>query len=607
MAFCPVCLADYPEDWKRCPKDESALLRSRTIGKYRVDGVIGRGGMGAVYRAYNPDTASDVAIKVLHASTSDQEDARRRFQREAAAVANLRTRHVVTIYDFGADSDGTPYLVMELLKGRTLRRELGAEALPLARVHVLLDGILRGLASAHRAGITHRDLKPDNIFLADTDDGEVVKILDFGIARVERDRAGLTQSGALLGTPAYMAPEQVAGDRDRIGPWTDVYALGVILYEMLAGTIPFAGDNVTEILRRVLARELRPLATACPTLPPRICAVIDRALASEPKARPASADALRDAWEQAHQPFAAATPSESRRRSVAPHDTVGADVLADTQVHDSAPLTDRPPPVTPQTGARPAGRWPLYAGIAGVLVVGAAIAVPLALRRPGHAPGVLDASPPRPIDAAVEGASLAPDAAPAPVPADMARLAGGRVRVGVEAGASDSPDADPAHDVDVAPFLLDRTEVTWRAYGHAPAGVSLDEPARAVTWDEADAYCRALGKRLPTEAEWEHAATRAPLAGARLKGPGVSGPDRVGQHSGDCSPEGVCDLLGNVAEWTADRWRQAGQLDPDPQARAVRGGSFQVAPTEPFYASPKARARMGQGEKDPEVGFRCAR
>ncbi len=300
--YCPVCRSEYPSDWKRCPKDEAALLRDAVIGKYRIDEVLGQGGMGAVYRAFNPDTQSAVAIMLMLAQAASNDAARARFQREAAAVAALRTRHVVTIFDFGAAPDGTLYLVMELLVGHTLRAEIERppDAIPLPRVQALIDGALRGLGAAHRAGITHRDLKPENVFIAETDDGEVTKLLDFGIARVSTKDAALTQSGALMGTPAYMAPEQVAGNRGQIGPWTDVYSMGVIIYEALAGASPFAAESITEVLGRVLGRQFAPLHELRPGLPAAIYQVVERAMADEPDQRFASADAMRDAWTIAH-------------------------------------------------------------------------------------------------------------------------------------------------------------------------------------------------------------------------------------------------------------------------------------------------------------------
>jgi len=298
--YCPVCQSDYPADWKACPKDATHLLKSAQIGKYRIEGLLGVGGMGTVYRAINPDTKGRVAVKVMHPAVASAESARARFQREAAAVAALRTSHVVTVYDFGSEPDGTLYLVMELLDGHSLRDEIQPPpyAMDLARIQMVLDGALKGLAAAHRAGIVHRDLKPENVYVADTDDGEVPKLLDFGIARVRTRDANLTRTGSLMGTAAYMAIEQVVSSAGEIGPWSDVYAMGAILYEMLAGASAYTGETVTDVLASVLEGEVVPLASVRPDLPPAVYELVERCMNMVPARRPQDAEAMRAALEQ---------------------------------------------------------------------------------------------------------------------------------------------------------------------------------------------------------------------------------------------------------------------------------------------------------------------
>lgn len=258
--YCPACRAEYPADWKACPKDATALLKSARIGKYTIEGLLGVGGMGAVYRARNPDTDAAVAVKVMNPEVAAAQDARARFKREAGVVSRLDTAHVCKVYDFGNDTDGTMFLVMELLKGHTLRDEIvpGPDYMDLSRVHMVMNGALKGLAAAHREGIVHRDLKPENVFVADTFDGEVPKLLDFGIARVASPDANLTRTGMMMGTASYMAPEQVAGATSQMGPWTDTYAMGAILYEMLSGAPAFGGSTLSEVLHRVMRGELVP-------------------------------------------------------------------------------------------------------------------------------------------------------------------------------------------------------------------------------------------------------------------------------------------------------------------------------------------------------------
>jgi eukaryotic-like serine/threonine-protein kinase len=656
MSYCPACQSDYPDDWKRCPKDEAALLRSRQLGKYRVDGIIGTGGMGAVYRAFNPDTQAPVAIKLMHPHASEAEAARARFRREAAAVAALRTTHAVSIYDFGSEPDGTLYLVMELLEGHSLRAEIKPppDTMAVGRIHMVLDGALRGLGAAHRAGIIHRDLKPENIFIADTDDGEIAKVLDFGIARVDsRAQSALTQSGSLMGTPAYMAPEQIAGNRGEIGPWADVYAMGVILYEMLTGAAPFSATSVTSMLGKFLSRDFTPLGAVRAELPAPVVALCERAMADDHRSRFADADELHEAWCAAYESFPAADRTVStgggRRRGARARTSTplgieptlptpdgraragaggGLGELATTPARpvaagssetspppDAAAGAASPPDFAASQPALPAGRasrLPLIGGA--IAVAGAIVAAVVVLGGSsggGDRPALTDAAvvAVAPPDAAT-AAAVPPDAAP---PDDMVRFAGGAFDYGVEPGQfSGFPEAEARRAVTLAPFWIDRTEMTAGAYhaavgGDAPSEPSL--PAREVSWDEARAACAAVGKRLPTEVEWERAATSAPLdpRRARMLARGVDGPAPVGTHPGDCTPDGLCDLLGNVSEWTADPWQQGGALSPDPNLRAVRGGSFAVGPRAGLHSSPYSRAVVPACTRSRELGFRCAR
>jgi len=568
--YCPLCRSDYADDWKVCPKDAATLLRSRFIGKYRLDELLGTGGMGSVFRAYNPDTQSAVAIKLMHQDATANEAARQRFQREAAAVAALRTRHVVTMYDFGADEDDTLYLVMELLRGHPVRAEIAPlpEPMPLPRVNLIVEQALRGLGAAHRAGIVHRDLKPENLFVADTDDGEVVKLLDFGVARVSRgDTPNLTHSGAIMGTPAYMAPEQVAGSRGQVGRHSDVYSIGVIVYEMLTGIQPFAADTLPEVLSKILSRSFAALPELRPDLPLALAQLADRALADDPAQRYCTADAMREAWTVAW----AQLPPARRDAPVPPFGVRAEPVRAPDALAPTAAATTAHP-------VEPARRrsWAVLAGVA-VAGGGAAIvlAVQLARRTAAPAPRVV----------VIDAAPLAPDAAP---PAGMVRFAGGRFAMGAApAQATQVPYAEPLHEVTIAPFLLDAREVT------DDAGAL---PRRSITWTEADGWCRAHGKRLPTAAEWDFAARSAPL---RLDAKHAA-PEPVGSHPADCTPDGVCDLLGNVMEWTADDW------PGDPTRKIVRGASYAVSPAAGWYATIHARLPLAPEVADAEVGFRCA-
>ena len=358
--FCPACRKECPDDWKSCPIHGIDLLRSSTIGKYTVEGVIGVGGMGAVYRARNPDTGQQIALKVMKRDLAGTE-ARARFEREAKAVGALKTGHVVQIFDFGREPDGTLFLVMELLDGHPLRDEIQLPPSPmhLARVQMVMDGALKGLAVAHRAGIVHRDLKPENIFVARVDDGETPKLLDFGIAYVDtKDGRGvqLTQTGAMMGTASYMAPEQLSARAGTIGAWTDVYAMGAIFYELLTGTPAFGGTTLTEVLTRVQHTEYTPLATARPGLPSRVYDVVDSCFASDARKRPQDAEAMRAALADVRLVEPGATIPAARLRGK--QYTEG---LAETAASGGAVRAHTPPP--PERPSAPA----MFAAMRGVI------------------------------------------------------------------------------------------------------------------------------------------------------------------------------------------------------------------------------------------------
>src|ERR1041385_3248514 len=212
--------------------------------KYIVEERLGAGGMGAVYRARHLSMERPVAIKFLHQRLVEDEAARIRFQTEARAAVKLRHTNAVSVTDFGQTAEGSFYIVMELLEGRTLREILAKEApLETARSVSLMLQASAAVAAAHDAGVIHRDLKPANIFVTQSADApSIVKVLDFGIAKLaaetldEDDPHTLTQIGAMIGTPRYMSPEQCSGLE--LTPAADVYSLGVILYEMLTGTVP---------------------------------------------------------------------------------------------------------------------------------------------------------------------------------------------------------------------------------------------------------------------------------------------------------------------------------------------------------------------------------
>jgi eukaryotic-like serine/threonine-protein kinase len=261
------------------------------LGRYRIVGMLGEGGMGSVLEAVNTVTDKRVALKWLKPSTSTAKDAavhQRRLLREAKVSSRVHHPNLVDIYDVG-EEHGAVCLVMELLRGRSLEQWMVEHPKPSSEVALaLVVPALRGLSALHAAGIVHRDLKPQNLFVCEDETGAVVatKILDFGLALDTRVVSSLTASGQMLGTPAYMAPEQI--ERPDVDLRCDIYAAGVILYEALASRLPFEATSIARLLKAVLDEPPIPLATLRPDLEPGVCAVIMRAMSRRPEDRPSN-------------------------------------------------------------------------------------------------------------------------------------------------------------------------------------------------------------------------------------------------------------------------------------------------------------------------------
>jgi serine/threonine-protein kinase len=263
--------------------DESVQIGSVIDGRYRVDALLGSGGMGRVYRAEHTSLGRVVAIKVLHADLGRNKEATGRFQREAIASGRLDHPNIVSVSDFGVLEDGSLYLVMEALEGEPLGSRLAMHGpIPWREAIDITRGVLAGLRHAHDRGVVHRDIKPDNIFLATKDGEPIVKILDFGIAKLYAgtgDDPAQTRAGLTVGTPAYLSPEQAVGGA--ITPVSDLYSTTIVLYEMLAGRTPFADKDPMTMLTAHVGKEPPPLHVVAPQLqlPPGLEDVVRRGLA----------------------------------------------------------------------------------------------------------------------------------------------------------------------------------------------------------------------------------------------------------------------------------------------------------------------------------------
>ncbi len=243
-----------------------------SVGRYQLLETLGEGGMGVVYKAFDPLLQRTVAVKLISARLQDAPDLRQRFFAEARAAGQLSHRNIVTIFDLGEDH-GHPYFAMEFLEGRNLRARMQSpELMSLDRKLEVMTQVCEGLAYAHSKGITHRDIKPANIFITDAGD---VKVLDFGLARLPASE--LTHSKTLIGTLNYMTPEQINGEKTDAR--TDIFAVGVVFYELLTSRMPFESDSVAALLRQILHDAPRPLSALQLGIPPQLAAIVERAMA----------------------------------------------------------------------------------------------------------------------------------------------------------------------------------------------------------------------------------------------------------------------------------------------------------------------------------------
>jgi tRNA A-37 threonylcarbamoyl transferase component Bud32 len=355
------------------------------VGSYEVLRVLARGGMAVVYLARQPALDREVALKRLHLESEDPTLAQR-FVREARLAAGLDHQNVVTLFDF-FDDDGVPYIAMEYVGGGSLRRLVGRLELP--QVLGLIEGILAGLGHAESRGIVHRDLKPENVLLSR---GGTAKIADFGIARAYNALTpSFTDSGSAIGTPAYMAPEQVLDEP--LGPYTDLYATGVIAYELLAGHVPFQPDGppLTTLYSHV-HKTPPPLGDEAPDVPAPVCEWVEWLMAKAPDDRPASAAA---AWEALEEIAVPALGPYWRRSAAITTGSPGMPTIALAR-------DDRPPPRTPTTKVTRRRHPRARIATSAVAVIGAAAAVGYATLGRGHdtpaatPPAENAAKPPRP-------------------------------------------------------------------------------------------------------------------------------------------------------------------------------------------------------------------
>ncbi|HEX8650616.1 MAG TPA: protein kinase [Pyrinomonadaceae bacterium] len=296
MKKCPKCSKEYEDTTTLCPSDGSVLVKpnDELIGqtladKYRIEERINEGGMGTVYRGTHILMDKTVAIKVLHPALAADDKIVARFSREARAASRISHPHALNVTDFGESENGVVFLVMEYLRGRTLKEVVQSDApMPLPRVVEIMRQVSAALEAAHSEGVVHRDLKSDNIMLVEAGDNtDWAKVLDFGIAKIQEpvgQDPALTAPNLIIGTPQYMSPEQCS-QASEIDSRSDIYSLGVILYEMLVGHVPFTGESPTAIMMKHLQDAPPSVLEERQDLPAEVGRVVARALAKRPEDR----------------------------------------------------------------------------------------------------------------------------------------------------------------------------------------------------------------------------------------------------------------------------------------------------------------------------------
>ncbi len=608
-----------------------------TLGKYQIIQELGSGGFATVYEAYDTVAHRRVALKVLHPYWLGDKAFIKRFRREAKAVASLHHPSIVHVYESG-EIEGQFYIAMEHLSGRTLSEVLRAETmLPLQRAIPILEQIASALDYAHQRGILHRDIKPSNVILSASEGQVRATLLDFGLVKLLSNSSILTSYGKLVGSPEYMAPEQAnVSRRDEVGPAADRYAFGVMAYQMLTGRVPFPGNSPATLN----AHESKPVPSPRklnPALSEAVASTLLKMLAKRPEDRFETAEAF------VTQLKIAATEECERKcerlymslRQAASEGQWAQVLRLGGQIQALVPgyrdvitrmmqaqqiiaASNREPDSMRQ---QPRLRWWRWSSV--VLVV-----LLLALGYGYSWPKL------RPLKAGAQRTRTPDGIVTVYVPPAQEFLM----------GTAEWADNVPIHPVSLRGFWLDRTEVTQAQYALCVAAgacaarddLSAGDHPVVATWDEARVYCRWVGARLPTEAEWEYAAR-----GSRVTYPwGDSPPDgsRLNFCDAQCDeswadtmvddgyaqsapvgsfPQGASwcsalDMAGNVWEWVQDwydphYYQDSARVNPSGPIsgtqKVLRGGSWR---SEPVTVQASYRYHGDPNERGVDRGFRCA-
>lgn len=683
MKQCEKCRRKFADHMVFCPFDgdilivesEDPLISKVLDGKYRLEEKLGEGGMGTVYRARHVLIENELAVKVLHSHLVSDRHAVARFQREAMAAARIKHPNAVGVYDFGVtevdDQQGeVVYIVMELFVGQSLREAIEQKGLlSLERAILIIRQVCLALEAAHRSGVIHRDVKPDNIVIEKNGEGDLVKVLDFGIAKLlnSTTHSRLTRQGVIIGSPHYLSPEQC--QNLEIDARSDIYSIGVVLYEMLTGDVPFKAPTPIAVAMLHATEQPIPVREKRPSIPESVERVVMKALSKNPDDRQQSALDLAEEIEQAckeagvnilplpgtvisssfrehyeFQPgfshaglvdsivqaleFEQIKPTngnlESALNRFQTTESMSPDIVESSANLDRSMSKAQEIEIT-QTAYSPYPKPPEpsrnYAVIAlTCTTVLLGITTIYLFITPRSNPKVTPVVTP--------AATSTPN-----TPQGMLLIPGGKFRMGSDRGEKYEK---PAHEVTVASFYLDRTEVSNEDYkkfldatkhsppkswkqGQYPAGQER-KPVSGVSWNDAASYARWAGKRLPTEAEWEYAARGSqgleyPWGNSWIDDAAISKesklnqPADVGSLPKGAGPFGNLDLAGNVWEWTADDYAPYPGSNEKIEAqlkrmKVIRGGSFK---SDRKFLTSYLRNMVSPETTDSSLGFRCAK
>lgn len=651
---CPNCGKMYPPmvetcHEESCRNEKKPLLVVNTLlgqvldQRYRLDQILGYGGMGVVYRATHVKTRRERAVKVLHPEMVEKEGMLRRFQTEAVAASMIKSDKAVEIVDFQVTADNLAYLVMEMVEGSVLRELIPEGGMEPERAVEIICQICEAVHAAHEKKIIHRDLKPDNVIVRRTGVQDFVKVLDFGIAKLrESDQSDVqapqTKIGTIMGTPQYMSPEQCRGvSSEKLTPASDVYSIGIIAYEMLCGRPPFEGKNALELIDKHKHEPPTHLKHIKSNLPIGLATVVMRGLAKMPEDRWESAEKLaqelrislreaRGGKTLPHQPvvtevmtgplWTGQLPSPNQQATVTdPNDPLSRETVPLTKVAQKPA-----PPPTPAPVPQP--NWLKR----GLIVTGVLLLASMGIYRLARPAQNQTGKPEETLPKTISESS-----------GDMVLIVGGTFMMGSNSGESNEI---PVRSVGVKPFYLDKYEVTnqnykkfvdatkhpvpknWRNGTYASAEASL--PVTHVTWNDAVAFATWANKRLPSEAEWEFAARSGKNEyaypwGAEWKdgyanvGRSSMLPVPVGSYADDRSEAGVFDLIGNVSEWVRDDYRtyRNEPIKGCEGCKVFRGGNAieeikDSRAARRWSIFPDVPAQYADS-LFPKVGFRCAR